>query len=107
MVAELEALFPKLRTAAYRITSPPSRDYNCIAWAAGEMSAWWWPRVDPESDVGHWPAGVPEVETLAAFEDAFATLGYLPCDSEQYEPGYEKVALFASPDGVPTHAARQ
>jgi hypothetical protein len=107
MVAELEAMFPRLRTAHYRITSPPCRDYNCIAWAAGEVSAWWWPRADPGSDVGHWPAGVPEEETLAAFESAYATLGYVRCASEGHEPGYEKVALFASPERVPTHAARQ
>ncbi len=107
MVAEIELLFPKLQAAPYGITSPPNRDYNCIAWAAGDVTAWWWPKLDPEDDVGHWPAGIPDEETLDAFLTAFATLGYLRCDSDSYEPGYEKVALFATPAGVATHAARQ
>ena len=41
-----------------------------------------------------------------AFRDAFATLGYVICDHEQLEPGYEKVALFTLA-GKPKHAARQ
>jgi hypothetical protein len=45
--------------------------------------------------------------TLDAFLTAFATLGYVPADSEAHEPGQEKVALFVSVDGTPTHAARQ
>ena len=51
--------------------------------------------------------GVANEGTVDAFLAAFASVGYLPCDSEIAGPGYEKVALFASPDGVPTHAARQ
>jgi len=34
MVNELEALFPGLRGADYRLSSPRDRRYNCIAWAA-------------------------------------------------------------------------
>jgi hypothetical protein len=37
----LEALFPRLRGTAYRITSPASEVYNCIAWAAGDTEHWW------------------------------------------------------------------
>lgn len=46
------------------------------------------------------------VETVEAFRDAFATLGYILCSDDRFEPGYEKVALFALA-GVPKHAARQ
>ena len=45
--------------------------------------------------------------TLDAFKDAFATLSYVPCDGEEPEPSYEKVALFADAQREPTHAARQ
>jgi hypothetical protein len=37
---------------------------------------------------------------------AFATLCYGPSSGEDFEPGFEKVALFAR-GNVPTHAARQ
>lgn len=48
MVGEIESSFPKLQTAAYHITSPATRDYNCIAWAAGDSRRWWWPEDDPD-----------------------------------------------------------
>jgi hypothetical protein len=38
---------------------------------------------------------------------AFALLGYEPCDAVEKESGFEKIAVFADPTGIPTHAARQ
>ncbi len=104
MVEPIEAIFPGLSRSLYRVTSPVSRDYNCIAWAAGDTTHWWWP--DPDNDAIFWPAGVALVETLDAFVAAFATLGYAPCSGDELENGFEKVALFAK-QGLPTHAARQ
>ncbi len=100
----LEALFPRLRGTTYRITSPASDVYNCIAWAASDTEHWWWPG-DPART--YWPLGVPHLETLEAFRDAFATLGYVICEQADLEPGFEKIALFVDADGIPTHAARQ
>ena len=99
----LEDIFPGLKGQPYQVTSPPDYRYNCIAFAAGDSSNWWWPDRAAEDT---WPAVVPRVETIEAFRDAFATLGYVPCDDDQQEPGYEKVALFAL-GGVPKHASRQ
>jgi hypothetical protein len=99
----LEALFPRLQTGNYQVTSPADRDYNCIAWAANDNESWWWP--DP-ADEDYWPEGVPREETLTAFLAAFATLGFLPGGDEAAEEGFEKLALFVKV-GVPTHAARQ
>jgi hypothetical protein len=45
--------------------------------------------------------------TIAAFIQAYATRGYVPCDRADLEPGFEKIALYATVDGEPTHAARQ
>jgi hypothetical protein len=99
----LEDVFPGLHGQPYQITSPKDDRYNCIAFAAGEDHSWWWPDAAGEDA---WPAGVVRAETVAAFRDAFATLGYVVCDHDQPEPGYEKVALFALA-GAPKHAARQ
>lgn len=100
----IEGAFPRLRGSDYRVTSPPDDVYNCIAWAAGATDAWWWPFGD---DKVHWPEGVERLRTLDAFRHAFATLGYVACDSEGPEPGFEKIALFADSQGIPQHAARQ
>jgi hypothetical protein len=106
MVEELESLFPGLRNSSYRVTSPATRDYNCIAWAAGDVAHWWWPDPDPDNDVIFWPADAPREETLQAFMAAFATLGYTSATDDRPEAGFEKVAFFTS-GTVPTHAARQ
>ena len=96
------ALLPYLNRDEYRITSPESDRYNCIAWAAGDTTRRWWPAV-PDY---YWPLEAPPGETLESFPALFAALGYQECPTADLEPGYEKVALFAK-DGWPTHAARQ
>jgi hypothetical protein len=104
MVEGIEALFPKLRGGNYQVTSPQDDLYNCIAWAAGVNDYWWWPG-NPEGT--YWPDGVPRLATVETFRGAFATLGYTECQSEELEGGFEKIALFATPQGLPKHAARQ
>jgi hypothetical protein len=105
MVEYILALFPRLRASAFQVTSPPDPVYNCVAWAAGVTNDWWWPLEDPQE--AHWPAGVPRVRTLEAFQAAFATLGYAVCTGEELEAGYERVAIFADALGIATHATRQ
>jgi hypothetical protein len=105
MAAHLEAIFPRLVAGAYSITSGRSKRYNCIGWAAGDDANWWWP--GPDADVEYWPVGVPRVETLDAFEAAFASLGYVSCADPVFEAGFLKVAIFANDAGTPTHASRQ
>lgn len=100
---DLEAAFPKLMLAGYEITSPRDDSYNCIAWAAGDASRWWWP--DP-SGSSYWPE-IRREETLAAFIQVFAGIGYQACISRELEAGVEKVAIFVDSGLAPTHMARQ
>lgn len=92
---------PALTTENYRLTSPASWDYNCIAWALGVTNAWWWPVPGR-----YWPAQTTREESLASFIAVFTNNGYVQCTSTDLEIGWEKVALYAL-DGRPTHAARQ
>ncbi len=55
----------------------------------------------------YWPEGVPFVETIDAFKQAYGTLGYEECASSRPEAGYQKIVIYADAMGVPTHAARQ
>jgi hypothetical protein len=105
MVNFLETIFPGVAQGGYSITSLRSQRYNCIAWAAGDTSNWWWP--GPNANEEYWPASVPREETLAALREVFASLGYVVCDGEQLEQGFEKIAIFAGTSGEPTHVARQ
>jgi hypothetical protein len=106
MAEHLEQAFPALAGAGYQVTSPQDDAYNCIAYAAGDTTDWWWPDEPDQPDSSHWPPGIPRAETVEAFRDAFATLGYTVCNDDTLEPGCEKIALFALA-GVPKHAARQ
>lgn len=91
--------FPLL--VVYRITSKATETYNCIAWAAEDDTQPWWPSQD-----AFWPPGVPINTTVAAFIQAFGTLGYFPCSDGSLENGYIKVVLYALGADV-KHAARQ
>ncbi|MGH7130298.1 MAG: DUF7689 domain-containing protein, partial [Planctomycetaceae bacterium] len=44
--------------------------------------------------------------SLDAYLQAFATLGYKPCNDASHEDGQQKIALYCK-DDVPQHAARQ
>src|SRR6266478_554517 len=95
--------FPNLQSGVYDITSPVSVEYNCIAWAAGSNDLWWWPDLQDS----YWPDGVTREETLEAFIQAYGTLGFTECADGSLEAGIEKIALYATPDNEPTHAALQ
>jgi hypothetical protein len=99
--AELERLFPNLRTSGYTVESEQTEAYNCVAWAVGVTDHWWWPE-----EGAYWPVE-PRVPTLECFLRAFQTLGYEPCKDGSLEAGFEKVAIYVGAAGFPTHVARQ
>ena len=46
--------YPNLHAGNYRDTGPPSKEYNCIAWAAGIDNDWWEP-----TEGRTWPGNAP------------------------------------------------
>ena len=104
-MVNLKHIFPALTKGNYRITSPKDANYNCIAWAVGDTGRWWWP--GPDITDQYWPKEVEREATPAAFEAVFASLGFVRCDQEEPESGFEKIALFVNAHGKPTHVARQ
>jgi len=93
-------LFPRLTESNHRPSSPPSVDYNCVAWAAQDTAHWWEPGV-------YWPVDESrDNHGIGALEDAFRALGYETCGDGRVEVGFEKLALYGS-GFVYTHAARQ
>lgn len=107
-MSQLETIFPGLTHGHYRITSPQTPRYNCIAWAAEDTNSWWWPVPKKFFQLGyHWPEEVPRKETLPAFVAAYESLGYEKCDTSEHEEGFQRVAIFSDEHDKPTHAARQ
>lgn len=93
--------FPRLTPTNHRPTSPPSANYNCVAWAASDVAHWWQPGV-------YWPTEVPSDDYgIGVLEMAFRALGYEDCGTDDsLESGFEKVALYGGTVFY-THAARQ
>jgi len=98
--SEIKAGFPGL-AATFQVTSEETRNYNCIGWAAGDTSRWWWPLYP-----SYWPSKAPREVTLEAFVAAFATIGYAPCADGGLVDEVEKVVIYLR-QGVPTHMVRQ
>lgn len=95
--------FPNSVQEPFLTTSPQDVRYNCIAWAFGDSKKFYWPADLPEY---FWPPNVKKEESVDAFIDLYASIGYTHCANGQPEIGYEKVAIFTL-NGEPKHAARQ
>src|SRR5262245_7312180 len=80
--------FPRLTASNHRVTSPETTDYNCVAWAGGDVAHWWQPGV-------YWPiAAPPDDYGVPVLEKVFESLGYEPCVDGSLEPGVQKVVLY-------------
>ena len=92
--------FPRLTSQNHRPSSPPTADYNCIAWSAVDIEHWWEPGV-------YWPVeSPPDDHGIGTLEQMFLFLGYEDCPGSDLEAGFEKVALYGD-SLFYTHAARQ
>lgn len=101
---ELEQLFPRIAADGYQVTSPRDSSYNCVAWAVGDTSHFWY---DVKVRGYYWPPGAGSADTLEGWKRVFIIHGYSETDSASLEPGLEKVAIFVNADGAPSHVARQ
>lgn len=90
--------------ADFEITSPEDDNYNCISWTVGDTEHWWWPT--QFEFPCYWPAGLACEANVDSFAALYEDLLYTSCDEIEPEAGYDKVALYASAEGEPTHAAR-
>lgn len=93
--------FPNSITDPVLLTSSATPIYNCIAWAYGRNDRWFWP-----TKKGYWPENILRDESVEAFIQLFASIGYELCDNGSLEDGIEKVAIYLK-NGLPKHAARQ
>jgi hypothetical protein len=100
---EIESTFPVLVDTDYSEQSDETDVYNCIAFALGDLSHWWWPR----RGYGiYWPPGFPLSDSADVLIRIFEAHGYSVCDGPNHEIGYEKVAIYCR-DGRFKHAGRQ
>jgi len=102
----LEAKLPNLRKSGYVVTSDRSPRYNCVAYAAGDLTQKWDCTMLPLPGY-YWPPDATRGQGIDALVSVFATLGYEICSGAALEAGYEKVALYVSQFGSWEHVAKQ
>lgn len=96
--------FPNTSIDPFIVTSPQTTSYNCIAWAFGDDTKWYWP--DPD-EMYYWPNNIPRTVEVNSFIELYKLIGYEICEQSIVEKDYEKIAIFLDSNGFPTHAARQ
>ncbi len=108
-LGEILHLFQNLAKGAHELTSRPSHNYNCVAFALGEEDCRLWPTHGSGGviDWNYWPRRIPRELTVAAFKMLFESRGYFVCAHSNWEDSFEKIALYCDANGRPTHAARQ
>ena len=102
-IQDIETALPALVGTSWSDESCQTDDYNCIAFAFGDTKNWWWPG---KGYGRYWPPGFPFDDLLDTLVKIFELHGYSRCDTEEHEPGYEKVAIYGH-NGRIKHAARQ
>jgi hypothetical protein len=107
--SQLYQELPALANAQWSIKSPFDTSYQCIAWAACRTDRRWWPWDHPSC---YWPSGFQKFPVYSPVPvDSFADMfekkfGYTVCRNQNFEFGYQKIAIYANALGV-THMARQ
>jgi hypothetical protein len=105
---KIDRYYPELAAAGYVSTSDATIVYNCIAWAADDVTQWWECATDgPINEPGYyWPPNAIHGLGIDALISAYETRGYTVCEDSSLEAGFEKVALYAE-HGEWLHAAKQ
>jgi predicted RNase H-like HicB family nuclease len=101
---QLISVFPDLaHDKHFKVKSPETDTYNCIAWAMGYDNVW----VVPVEEIpGYWwPVGATKGMALENLIEAFKFEGFEESDNALPEDGYDKVALYGN-DGCWTHASK-
>jgi NAD kinase len=101
--AQVLRLFPNADLDGFYETSKVNPLNNCYAWAGGDKENIWY----PTKSYYLWFTD-SKSEKLDNFIDNYGYIGYKEItQSREYEPGFEKLAIFVGEDGLPSHAARQ
>jgi hypothetical protein len=95
------SLLPNLAPNSYRITSPATAEYNCIAWAVGISNEWW----DPAEGYP-WPSELPRDVSVDTLTRLLEREGFVVCDNAKPEAGIEKIVIYGA-FGEWEHVARQ
>ncbi len=105
-VEDTKHSFPNIPTKDIKIDGDEDSSYNCIGWAFGDNSRWWWP-----GGGVYWPNS--DSPTIHAFDSLLKDTAHgIETSDQKHEDGFVKLALFSRDpeprsESYPTHLARQ
>jgi len=83
----------------FEYSSEIDYNYDCLSWAVGLK------RLFQNVKYGVWPdKNIPD-DTAAGWNQALQSLGFVPCQSSEFVPGFEKIVIFENDSGE-LHACR-
>jgi hypothetical protein len=111
-IVRIFSWFPKLMgDVDFKLTSPATPNYNCIAWAYNINNRVMWPGGPDAKNLDgfhYWPDGAANDTHVSAFIEAFELKGYHVCKKWEHEDGYRKIALYTKEGSTEcTHASRE
>lgn len=88
----LTRIFPNLWGGGYAVIGPPSDQYNCIAYAAGDTSQHW----EDDNLNSYWHPDAKRGPTTADLAVLFRKLGFKKCGGPRLEQNIKKSRSTAS-----------
>ena len=79
------------------IVGRPTHRYNCIAWAFGDNTRWWWPAYEafwPEECLVEDENSYSGIDEVKSFEKLFEYIGAEETTNDKPEKGYVKLAVY-------------
>ena len=101
-VDTIEDSFPSLNRNNYTVTSPEDFNYNCLAFALGDLHTWW----EPPGQYGFcWPPGFSQDSSVETVTRIIKLHGYSVECGPNDSPLADSIAVFAR-NGEWTHFAK-
>lgn len=82
---------PKPSREGFEIVEQPSDQYNCIAYATGDLSKWWY-----HNEVHYWPNHAARSNTIESLVKMFTGLDFEQCSDGSVEDGYHKTRYMSA-----------
>jgi hypothetical protein len=98
--SEIESWFPNIVGKDFKIFKS-TNEFNCVAYSLDFYGDWIW------TNEKTWPSDkIPRNSGLNGFKELYKLNGYIDCDNEYFEEGFDKIAFY-SKDDIPIHACKQ
>jgi hypothetical protein len=98
--SEIEDWFPNIVGKNFKIFRIDG-DFNCVSYTLDIYDGWMWTNTEL------WPyQKIPRDSGMDGFKRLYRLYGYVDCDNEHFEEGYDKIAFY-SKNNFPIHACKQ